>query len=80
MNITRVSAATLAGAITMFLLGFLVFGLLLANYFKEQTITYDKLMKDPPDMIPPFCLMWHLRGSLPLSLILGQVSGLLFRA
>jgi len=51
MNI-RVLAATLAGGLTMTLLGWLIFGILLANYLKEHMIQYAGLVKDPPDWFP----------------------------
>ncbi|MGB7068664.1 MAG: hypothetical protein WBD22_04160 [Pyrinomonadaceae bacterium] len=41
-------AGALAGGIVMFLLGFLFFGLLFADYFKGNTVEYAGLVKDPP--------------------------------
>ena len=38
----------LAGGIVMFLLGFLFFGILFAEYFKANTVVYPGLVKDPP--------------------------------
>jgi hypothetical protein len=38
----------LAGGIVLFLLGFLFFGYLLADYFRANTIEYPGLVKDPP--------------------------------
>lgn len=57
MNI-RVLAATVAGGITMTLLGWLLFGMLLANYFKNNTHNYPNLEKIPPDWIP--LILFHL--------------------
>ncbi|MEP7149563.1 MAG: hypothetical protein ABI857_11845 [Acidobacteriota bacterium] len=37
-----------AGGIVTFLLGFLFFGILLADYFKADMIEYAGLLKDPP--------------------------------
>ena len=52
MNI-RALVATLAGAVVLFFGGWLIFGLLLANYMKANTVQYAGLMKEPmPDMIP----------------------------
>lgn len=50
----------LAGSIVMFLLGFLLFGLLLSEYFKANTVEYAGLVKDPPmiAMIFIFNLIW----------------------
>lgn len=50
--ITRVLAGTVVGGIVMFVLGWLIYGLLLAEYMKAHTVNYAGLMKDPPDMIP----------------------------
>lgn len=41
-------AGAVAGGITMFLLGFLVFAVLLEDYFRENMIAYSGLLKDPP--------------------------------
>src|SRR3982750_3703069 len=52
MNI-RVLAATIAGAVTLFLLGYLIYGVLLEPYFKSHMIQHPGLMKEPmPDMVP----------------------------
>ena len=50
----------LAGAIVMFLLGFLFFGVLFADYFRANTIVYAGLMKDPPAfaLIFLFNIVW----------------------
>jgi hypothetical protein len=41
-------AAALAGGIVMFLLGFLFFGILFAEYFRTNMVEYPGLVKDPP--------------------------------
>ena len=47
--------ATVVGAIVYFVLGFLIFGLALAQYIKDNTIQYAGLMKEPmPDLVPLF--------------------------
>lgn len=46
----KILISTLVGAVTGFLLGFLIYGLLLDPYFKANTISYEGLMKDPPDI------------------------------
>ena len=38
--------AALAGSVAQFLLGWLVYGLLLANFISTQTVHYEGLMKD----------------------------------
>jgi hypothetical protein len=50
MNI-KVLAATIAGSITIFLLGYLIFGILLLPYTKADEIQYAGLHKVPPDFL-----------------------------
>lgn len=51
--IIRVLAATVAGGIVIFFLGWLIFGVLLMEFMKAHTINYPGLLKEPmPDMIP----------------------------
>ena len=47
----RVVAATVAGGIVFTVLGFLIFGLALAETMKSWTVQYPGLMKDPPNFI-----------------------------
>jgi hypothetical protein len=52
MNL-RVLVAAIVGAIVMFGLGFLIFGVALASFIQANTIQYPGLMKEPmPDMVP----------------------------
>lgn len=52
MNL-RVLVAAVVGAIVMFFLGYLIFGLALASFIQANTIQYPGLMKEPmPDMLP----------------------------
>src|SRR5688572_20630386 len=59
MKIGTVLGAVVGG-IVMFLLGFLFFGVLLADFFKANTIVYPGLLKDPPviALIFLFNLVW----------------------
>ena len=50
MNI-RVLVATLVGGITLFLLGWLIFGILLMDFFKANMHSYAGLMKEPPNFV-----------------------------
>ncbi|MEQ1764606.1 MAG: hypothetical protein ABL984_15865 [Pyrinomonadaceae bacterium] len=50
MNL-RLLAGTAAGAITLFLLGYLIWGIVLASYMKENTFQYAGLIREPPDLI-----------------------------
>lgn len=49
----RILAATVAGGVAMFVLGFLIYGLALDSYLKANMIHYAGLIKEPmPDMVP----------------------------
>ena len=56
--ITRVLAATLGGGIVCLLLGWLIFGVALFDFFKANTVEYAGLMKNPPDWIP--LILFHI--------------------
>jgi hypothetical protein len=43
----RVLLSAVAGAITLFILGYLIWGVLLTSYFKSNTIEYAGLSKQP---------------------------------
>ncbi len=47
----RVLVATIVGSITIFLLGYLIFGILLAPYTKMEEVPYNGLRKVPPDFL-----------------------------
>lgn len=47
----RVIAASVAGGVVFFVLGFLIYGLALAEYMKASTVQYPGMMKDPPNFI-----------------------------
>lgn len=44
----RMLLAALAGAVTSFLAGWLIYGILLMDFYKAHTIHYEGLMKEPP--------------------------------
>lgn len=46
MNAKTIIGGVIAGVIA-FLLGWLIFGTLMMNYYKENSVHYDGLMKDP---------------------------------
>lgn len=51
--LVRILAATVVGGIAFFFIGWLIYGVLLAQYMKDSTISYPGLMKEPmPDMVP----------------------------
>lgn len=47
---TKILLATLLGGVVMFLLGWLVFGILLMDYYTANTTHYDGLMKEMPNL------------------------------
>lgn len=49
--ITRVLVATLAGAVVLFLLGYLIFGVLLNSYMQANVMQYAGMMKNPPNIM-----------------------------
>ena len=49
--ITRVLVATLAGAIVMFLLGYLIFGVLLNSFMQANVNQYTGMIKNPPNFM-----------------------------
>lgn len=50
----RVLLATLAGGVVTFLLGWLIFGILAADYYKANTNHYGGLEKENPELIGIF--------------------------
>ena len=48
---TKVLIATIVGAVSAFLFGWIVFGLLLDDFYKSNTPVYEGLMKNPPNLI-----------------------------
>lgn len=53
MNI-KVLLASVAGAITLFVLGYVIWGMLLAAYFANNEIQYAGLSKQPPVLVSFF--------------------------
>jgi hypothetical protein len=71
----RVLAATLAGGIAMFGLGYVIYALILDPYIKMHTIQYGGLMKEPmPDLVPLFCS--NLVGAFLFALVFDQWAGI----
>ena len=57
MNV-RVILASIAGAIVSFLLGWLVYGMLLSGFYEANTNHFDGLMISPPNLIGIFLSGW----------------------
>ena len=67
--LARVLAATVAGGITFFVLGFIIYGLILDPLVMKPNMSPDvaKLMKDPPDMV--FLVLFNFVGAFLLAYI-----------
>lgn len=63
--------ATLGGAVTMFILGYLLWGIALVEFFEGHTIT--NVMKEMPDF--GVLIVSHIIGSFALSVIYGKWAG-----
>lgn len=61
--------ATLAGALTSFVLGFLIYGLLLASFLEANVGSATGVYKDPPE------ILWIALGQIPLALLLTLAIG-----
>jgi len=61
---TKVMLAVLAATVIGFLLGWLIFGVVLADFYKNNTTFYQGLMKDPP------FFLGFLLGSLYLGILI----------
>ena len=76
--ITRILLATLAGGVVMFLLGFLIYGILLDAFMKANMMPEAaKLMKDPPNLSLLFLSFQSPRtsfGFVTLVIILEKIS------
>src|SRR5438445_3780142 len=73
--LTRVLAATVAGGIIFFGLGYVIFGVLLDAYFKANMIEYPGLMKGPmPDMLP--LIAWNLSMAFLFAFIFDKWAGI----
>ena len=60
--------ATLAGAVTLFLLGFLIWGVATVDLFEEYVLS--DVMKDPPDFV--FILLGNLFAAFAMSTLYGK--------
>ena len=63
--------ATVAAAVTMFVLGYLIWGMAMVDFYESHTIT--NVMKEMPDF--GFLIISHIIGSFALSVIYGKWAG-----
>ncbi len=57
MNTKKILVATLVGAVAFFLLGWIIWGMLLQGFMADHMTHYDGLIKEPPNMILMFVSM-----------------------
>jgi hypothetical protein len=57
MNIKGIALSTLAGAVVMFLLGWVIWGILLSGFMDDHVTSYPGLEKEVPDMVLLFISM-----------------------
>ena len=70
----RVLLATVVGAVTIFLLGYLFFGILLASYTTAGEIPYAGLRKVPPDM--PLLILKNIVQAFLLVYVFEYLAGI----
>jgi hypothetical protein len=71
---TKVLIATIVGAVAAFLFGWIVFGLLLDDFYKSNTPVYEGLMKNPPNLILIF--LSNLVNAFLLAYIFNRWAGI----
>jgi hypothetical protein len=71
---TKVLLATLAGAVAAFLFGWIVFGVLLEDFYKSNTPVFEGLMKSPPNLIVIF--LSNLVNAFLLAYIFNRWAGI----
>ncbi len=74
MNTNRILLAGIAGGVTFFLLGFLVYGMLLMKFFAANQGTAQGVMKDPPEMWA--LAVGNLAWGFLLAIIFGRWAGI----
>lgn len=70
--------ATLAGTVTMFLLGYLIWGMATQDFFAQHNLT--DMMKSDEEMNMVFILLGNLCGAFALSTLYGRWSGGTYKA
>mgnify|MGYP007080175700 CR=1 FL=1 len=74
MNTNRILLAGVAGGIAFFLLGFLLYGILLAKFFAANQGTAQGVMKTPPEMWA--LIVGNLAWGFLLAIIFGRWAGI----
>jgi uncharacterized membrane protein len=73
MGNNKLAFATLAGALTAFILGYALYGVLLVGFFAANAGTATGVMKEAPDLIP--IALGQIPGALLLALIIQRWGG-----
>ncbi|MCX6235701.1 MAG: hypothetical protein NT175_13445 [Bacteroidetes bacterium] len=71
---TRLIIATLVGGIVSFFLGWLIFGVLLMNYYEANTTQYAGLMREMPNII--LMIIANLANAFLLAFIFQRWAGI----
>jgi uncharacterized membrane protein len=71
---SKTIVAAITGLILMFFLGWLVWGILLVNFYQANTVEYPGLMKEMPDMIP--LILGQLLMSFMLAFVFQRWAGI----
>ncbi|MBK7856274.1 MAG: hypothetical protein IPJ79_16525 [Bacteroidetes bacterium] len=61
----KVIAAAIAGAITTFMLGWLIYGMLLMDFMEANTVKYEGLMLNPQNLGCCLLRIWFMHCCLP---------------
>jgi len=77
MNNQKRPLATLAGGITLFLLGYLFYGLLLADFFKQHTVSPIGSMKTMGEIVWWAMIVGNLAGGALLTYIFLKIGNIL---
>lgn len=73
MGTNKLALATLAGAVTAFILGYALYGILLAGFFAANAGSATGVMKPVPSMLP--LALGQLPGALLLALMIQRWGG-----
>ena len=71
----RVLAGSVAGAVTLFVAGYLIFGILIISFMKDHTFQYAGLVKETPVLMVIFLSNLVMAFMLALSLSIGHRFG-----
>jgi len=73
MGTNKLAFATLAGALTAFILGYALYGVLLVGFFEANAGSATGVMKESPSLIP--IALGQVAGALLLALVIQRWGG-----